>query len=112
MAATNATEGTVSPDGIAIISRSSKSLTPAPRAYSNVEISGNLGEMSVVPPPPPSTGAPAALKTGWREVLSDDNETYYFNDETGESQWDPPLAEASVAPPPSEPPRQSYGVAE
>ena len=116
MNATNATEGTISPDGIAIISRSSKSLTPTPRAYSNVEIGGGLGEVSQVPPPPPSTGAPAALKTGWREVLSDENETYYFNDETGESQWDPPLAEASFAPSfvtaSSELPRQSYAVAE
>ena len=116
MNATNATEGTISPDGIAIMSRSSKSLTPTPRAFSNVEIGGGLGEVSQEPPPPPSTGAPAALKTGWREVLSDENETYYFNDETGESQWDPPLAEASFAPSfvtaSSELPRQSYAVAE
>jgi len=48
------------------------------------------GADDAMPPPPP--GAFGDLKPGWREIISDDGETYYFNEDTGESQWDPPLA--------------------
>ena len=61
-------------------------------------------------PPPPAGPPPAALQPGWREITGDDGDNYFFNDETGESQWDPPLLEAAgstvgvVAPPPPGPP--------
>ena len=36
-------------------------------------------------------------------MLSDEGETYFFNDDTGESQWDPPGAsESSIVVPGSE----------
>ena len=45
---------------------------------------------AVEPPPPPPPPPDEDMPPGWREVLSDDGELYYFNDETGESQWDRP----------------------
>ena len=51
----------------------------------------DLEEDMPPPPPPPPMDDELDLQDGWRPVLSDDGETYYFNDETGDSQWDPPL---------------------
>jgi len=52
------------------------------------------------PPPPPPPGDDI-LMAGWREVAHDDGEIYYFNDDTGESQWEKPLANGGeeVSPP-------------
>jgi len=44
-------------------------------------------------PPPPALGtelSEATVEAGWREVVADDGDVYFFNDETGESQWDKP----------------------
>jgi len=48
-------------------------------------------ESASVPAP---TVAPAAYPPGWREVLSDDGEIFYYNDQTGVSQWESPSAAA------------------
>jgi len=73
------------------------------RTYSQVQ-APNIEEGGAPPPPPPGPpplGSSLQLQVGWREIASDDGETYYFNDDTGESQWDPPLA--GGPPPPSQP---------
>lgn len=55
---------------------------------------------SAAPPPPPPDDEELNLAPGWRPVSDDNGETYYFNDDTGESQWDPPMADDDVPPPP------------
>jgi len=74
------------------------------------------------PPPPPEAEDNLNLKPGWRPVVSDEGETYYFHDDSGESQWDPPLADDADGPPPPAPPppiddvppppRDSFAMAE
>ena len=32
------------------------------------------------------------LKQGWREIIDDEGDSYYWNDATGESTWEAPLA--------------------
>lgn len=39
-------------------------------------------------PPTPNTSLPP----GWKKYFSDDGQPYYFNDQTGESRWDRPVA--------------------
>ena len=69
---------------------------PAPpktttRSYSNVVLSGiEVGGVNPPPPPPPPATTPGGLPPGWRICLTDENETYFFNDDTGESSWDMP----------------------
>lgn len=53
------------------------------------------GGGSAVPSPP----AAAAASSGWREVLSDEGETFYYNDATGVSQWEAPEAPAPAPAP-------------
>jgi len=48
------------------------------------------------PPPPLAPPPPEDLPPGWREVLSDDGELYYFNDDSGESSWDKPNPDGSI----------------
>jgi len=63
----------------------------------------------VPPPPPPPMLQHTDLLPGWRELVSEAGDTYFFNDETGESQWEPPLRPGAAAyppPPPAAPPPQ------
>jgi len=56
-------------------------------------------------PPPPDT---EPIAPGWREIVSDNGEIYYWNDETGKSLWEKPLASAPPPPPAkSDPPASS-----
>ena len=70
-------------------------------------------------------GGAAELQDGWREVTGDDGDVYYYNDETGESSWEPPVKSDTmsislststppVAPPPPTmaPPAIEYGGSE
>ena len=44
-------------------------------------------------PPPPPRGAPpasAAMPSGWIATTSESGHTYYYNEETGETQWERP----------------------
>ena len=40
------------------------------------------------------------LAAGWREALSDNGQTYYYNDATGEATWEAPLAANAGSLPP------------
>ena len=66
-----------------------------------------------------SPGGSSNLQDGWREVCGDDGDVYFYNDETGESQWEAPLKSDTMAialtsttppapPPPMAPPAIEY----
>ena len=40
-----------------------------------------------------SSGSGVPLKPGWREVVGEDGEPYYWNDELEEAVWEPPRAD-------------------
>lgn len=64
---------------------------------------GGGGKVQKPKPPPPA--AASMFTPGWREVVSDDGDVFYYNAETGVSQWESPI-ETSVnvplPPPPAE----------
>lgn len=94
----------ISADGVA--------MQPKRNPYSTVEVAaGGQGPPPPPGPPPPSGGPP--LKPGWRELQSDEGETYYFNDDTGEALWEPPYADGAPPPPGPPPSGQSdFGIAD
>jgi uncharacterized membrane protein YdjX (TVP38/TMEM64 family) len=47
-------------------------------------------EINATPPPPPPSSDGPPLAAGWRELTNDEGDVYYWNDDTGESQWEPP----------------------
>ena len=68
------------------------SITLDPRDSAKLDI-GDTDAGQPPAPPPPGT-EDLDLLPGWRPVMSDDGETYYFNDDTGDSSWDAPLRNA------------------
>jgi len=77
---------------------SALSSTASKRAsYTRSKLDDDAAQVGVevgMPPPPPPGPPPdeEPIAEGWREVLADDGELYYFNDDTGESTWDKPTA--------------------
>ena len=66
------------------------------------------GDPGTLKPTPPTSargsvgssvapGGAGALQAGWREVVGEDGDVYYYNDDTGESQWEPPVQGDSMA---------------
>ncbi len=65
-----------------------------------VEHSGDGAERLVLEDDEVSPAAPVALPPGWtQEVSRSTGEAYYRNDETGETQWEPPVATVAPLPP-------------
>ncbi|ORX46776.1 RhoGAP-domain-containing protein [Hesseltinella vesiculosa] len=50
----------------------------------------------------PSTTPPLNLSSGWSHAYDNEGTIYYFNEQTGESSWDPPVSKRSTSLP-SEP---------
>ncbi len=63
------------------------------------EHGGDGAERLVLEDDEVSAAAPVALPPGWaQEVSRSTGETYYRNDETGETQWEPPVANVAPLP--------------
>jgi len=79
-----------------------KQQQPSDSSVPDVPVPLMVPDESVVEPPstidPPT--AIGGLAAGWREVVSDEGELFYYNDATGISQWEVPEA-AAPAPSPS-----------
>ena len=66
----------------------------------------NAQEMSGSQPPPPPPPPPASfapLPHGWSEQIDEQHGIYYFNENTGESRWERPVADvvsSTSSPPP------------
>ena len=86
--------------GPASLARQKSSPTSKPLASkTSMPIIHKMPSVAVEAPPPPPLPPPAGagppLPPGWEEAHTEDGETFYWNEGTGESSWDRPVDRSS-----------------